>query len=87
MSIQFVHLLETHEHEVCKDTSIKHLHEIENECEFNHFIFKPTTLFTVSYFKPTEIIHTNEAILDSTSFLETLQNLSNTSRGPPITIV
>ena len=39
MSVQFAHAMENHSHDVCELDYIKHFHNNDLDCEFNHFLF------------------------------------------------
>ncbi|MDT0551699.1 hypothetical protein [Urechidicola vernalis] len=43
MTVQFVHAMENHSHDVCELDYIKHFHNNDLECEFNHFLFDTST--------------------------------------------
>ena len=81
--IKISHVLESHEHEVCKNNSTDHFHEYEVDCEFSKFKISPQLstsfndepqLFHISYFKE---------IFSFVSLVSSKKLVQNTLRGPP----
>lgn len=87
MSIQFAHALENHNHEVCNENSIQHFHSLDNECEFDHFVFKTNTNLSHTDFQLAELLYIDSPInTKSTNHHSTLLS-TRLYRGPPKAII
>ena len=87
MSMQFVHVFESHTHETCKEKSIQHLHSNEVECEFDHYLFKTTAYFSINWqHVQNKQVNTNLPNLNTSK--ANLTSLFPTFlRGPPFAII
>ncbi len=82
-AVKFMHIFETHQHEVCYGEAEAHFHTFDIDCEFYNFKTNiPFTLpenasFSNTYLAIKQVISTDY------SFLSEYQRLHFSLRGPP----
>ena len=86
VSTKFFHIFENHLHEVCLSKDVKHIHQLEKDCEF--YKFKLTNHFSIGKFEYQipQITEENMEIVSPYNFLSDYQKLHFTLRGPPYLI-
>lgn len=87
MSIQFAHALENHNHDVCNENSTQHFHSIDNECEFDHYVFKTNAHFEHirAQLNEVQFIASHSYHKPTTPYLTSL--FPTLSRGSPLAII
>ncbi|MCL8005963.1 hypothetical protein [Gelidibacter japonicus] len=83
-AVKFMHIFETHKHEVCYGESDAHFHTLDVDCEF--YKFKLNIPFTIPENLATLIVYPEVPIFNTKEydFLSEFQRLHFTRRGPPM---
>lgn len=82
-AVKFMHIFESHHHEICLGEADAHFHSLDIECEF--YKFKLNIPFTIPENVAVLIAYAEISSLITTdySFLSTYQSLHFSLRGPP----
>ena len=87
MAIQVAHAFEEHEHVVCISKSVKHLHELENDCGDLHL---QLSVFKYNFNDPNSLLNEfdyKNIIISKSKQLITNYSSKKASRAPPIVII
>ena len=86
-AVKINHVFEDHKHEVCKNNSVEHFHELEIDCEF--YKFNTTNHFILSDFQQSNIVVAIKSVLNYSyyKFLNNHQQFNISLRGPPQVLV
>lgn len=87
MSVQFAHTMESHEHDVCELKYVKHFHNNDLDCEFNHFLFdtSATTVADNNEEKETPYFLLKPQFYSENNF--GIESFTTKTRGPPTFII
>lgn len=82
-AVKFMHIFETHQHEICLGEADTHIHTLDVDCQF--YKFKLNIPFTLPENIATLVLYPeiNDFITSEYSFLSQYQTLHFSLRGPP----
>ncbi|OIQ36072.1 MAG: hypothetical protein BM563_11545 [Bacteroidetes bacterium MedPE-SWsnd-G1] len=87
MTVQFVHATENHNHDVCELDYIKHFHDNDLDCEFNHFLFDTNTTINGDESRTQALpFYALKVQFYSVNYFR-IALLTSKTRGPPIDII
>lgn len=82
-AVKFMHVFESHKHEVCLGEVNTHIHTLDVDCEFYNFNLNNPFTLTENSFVLIVFQDVKDAISTDYSFLSTYQRHHFLRRGPP----